>query len=649
VARNAPTLCALVVGALLLLAGQAAAVQPSETLFPNTTKGYAATPDIEELRSKFKETQFGALVRDEAMKEFIEDLRGQIREKLNTAGARLGLTWEDLEGVPAGEVAIAAIQPDAKDRDSHATAIVVDITGKRAQADALLNKMDSNLLAQKAVKRSDKAGAIGLTIYTLPAREVEKLVGRERVMVKVIDVVVHFIHDDTLVVTDHKAIAVDIAGRFGKDAADALAKLPAYQHVIARLTKDQGRLGPQVRWFLEPFGYTEVSRAMAGGKRKRGLDLLAVLRKQGFTAIQGLGGHVFLATGEEELLHRTFVYAPPVVRPAAAKNADKWDLAMRMLDFPNSDKLAPPTWVSQDVATYVTFHNKLQNSFWFAETLIDEYMGDKGVFKDMIDNLKIDPAGPMIDIKKELVDHLGERVVVVSDVAVPVTTKSERLIVAIEITNSKVVAKTLQKNFEADPKAKKREIGDHIIWEVINEENGEPEALVIEGDGFVAAEAKEEEVAEAEPILPNMAFTVFEGQLMVATHVEFLQEVMSKAVANKPLTDFDEYARVQTAITRLGAGQDALRSFTRTDESYRGTYDLIRQGKLPQAETILARVLNNVLGSGKKTDVRQQEIDGSKLPPFEQVQKYLGPAGAYLHTEENGWILVGCLLKKEQK
>ncbi len=637
-ARIAPFHCALLLGSLVLLARPAAAVQPSETLLPDTTKGYVAAPDIELLRSRFKETQLGALVQDAAMKDFIEDLRGQIRGKLNSAGARLGLTWEDLEGVPAGEVAIAAIQPDAKDKNSHATAILVDITGKRAEADALLAKMDKNLLAQRAVKGRDKAGAIDLTLYTLPAREIEKLVGTKRVMVKVIDIVVHFIHEDELVVTNHKGIAADIAGRFGKEAKDTLAKLPAYQHVMARLAKDQGNLTPQARWFLEPFGYTEVSRAMAGGKKRRGMDILTVLRKQGFTAIEGLGGHVFFATGEEEMLHRTFVFAPP-----------GWELAMRMLAFPNSDRLAPPDWVSRDVATYVTFHNTLQNSFWYSETLVDEYMGDKGVFKDMIDNLRIDPAGPMIDIKKELVDHLGERVVVVSDVAVPVTTKSERLIVAIEITNPAIVAKTLQKNFAADPKAKKRLIGEHIIWEVMNEETADPE-LTIEGDdgGFVAAQAKDEEEEAAEkPILPNMAFTVFQGQLMVATHVEFLEEVMNNAGKSQPLAKLAAFEQVDKALTRLGAGQDALRSFTRTDESYRGTYDLVRQGKLPQGETILARILNNAMGSGKKDEFRKQEIDGTKLPPFEQVQKYLGPAGAYLHTEENGWILVGCLLKKE--
>ena len=646
-ARHASFFRAVIVGILSLLAGSAWAVQPSETLLPSTTKGFASSPNIEQLREKFKQTQLGAMVQDEAMKPFIDDLREQIRGKLNSAGARLGLTWEDLENVPAGEVAIGAIQPDPKDKTSHATVILVDITDKRAQADELLSKIDKNLIAQKAVKSTAKVGAVELTVFTLPAREVERMEGREKVLVKVQDVVVHFIHDDQLVIADHQPIAAAIVGRFGKEATDTLAKVPAFEQVSEKLAGKRGDLTPQVRWYIEPFGYAEVTRAMAGGKRRRGTDLLTVLRKQGFTAIQGLGGNIFFAPGQEEILHRTFVYAPPVQRAPGAASKDKWDLAMRMLDFPNSDRNAPPTWVPQGVCTYVTFHNKLQNSFWYAETLVDEYMGDKGVFKDMIDNLQFDPAGPQINLKKELIDHLGERVVIVSDVTIPVTVKSERLIVAIEITNPAIVKKTLEKNFLPDPKAKKREVGEHVIWEIVNEETKEPQTLTIEGDGV--AFVKEEEVVEDEPILPNMAFTVFQGQLMVATHVEFLQEVMTKAVASKPLAELDDYTRVETALTRLGASQDSLRAFTRTDESYRGTYDLLRQGKLPEGETILARILNNVLGSGKKDEIRKQQIDGSKLPPFEEVQKYLGPAGSYVHTEEDGWILVGCLLKKEAK
>ena len=56
-----------------------------------------------------------------------------------------------------------------------------------------------------------------------------------------------------------------------------------------------------------------------------------------------------------------------------------------------------------------------------------------------------------------------------------------------------------------------------------------------------------------------------------------------------------------------------------------------------------------MLGSGEKGEIRKQEIDGSKLPEFKQVQKYLGPAGSYVHSEDDGWFIVGVLLKKETK
>ena len=76
-----------------------------------------------------------------------------------------------------------------------------------------------------------------------------------------------------------------------------------------------------------------------GAARRRGTDMLKIMQGQGFTATQGLGGYIFFANGSEEVLHRTFVYAPAVKREPGSKVTDKYDLAMRMLDFPNNDNL----------------------------------------------------------------------------------------------------------------------------------------------------------------------------------------------------------------------------------------------------------------------------------------------------------------------
>src|SRR5437879_6215010 len=123
-----------------------------------------------------------------------------------------------------------------------------------------------------------------------------------------------------------------------------------------------------VRWFIEPFGYAEASRAAQGGKKKRGTDLLKVLQTQGFTAVQGVGGHVFFATENVEVLHRTFAFAPPT-----RQGQEKYDLAMRMLDFPNSDPgtLEPQPWALPDVASYLSLNWKMREAFGHSETLVD--------------------------------------------------------------------------------------------------------------------------------------------------------------------------------------------------------------------------------------------------------------------------------------
>ena len=131
---------------------------PSETLLPNTTKGWLSVPNVDLVRDNFKLTQMGKLVDDPAMKPFMDDLSEQIEGKVSEAGVKLGISLADLDGVYGGEVAIGMLKPDAKDKNSHAIALVVDITGKRAAADALLAKIDKNLAAKGAKKAAKKLG-----------------------------------------------------------------------------------------------------------------------------------------------------------------------------------------------------------------------------------------------------------------------------------------------------------------------------------------------------------------------------------------------------------------------------------------------------------------------------------------------------------
>ena len=101
------------------------------------------------------------------------------------------------------------------------------------------------------------------------------------------------------------------------------------------------------------------------------------------------------------------------------------------------------------------------------------------------------------------------------------------------------------------------------------------------------------------------------------------------------------------ALDKLGAGNDCVRLFSRTDEAYRATYELVRQGKMPEAETLFGKLLNRLFEPEEEGVVREQYIDGSKLPEYDAARRYLGPAGFFVRSEDNGWSITGCLMNKQ--
>jgi hypothetical protein len=67
---------------------------------------------------------------------------------------------------------------------------------------------------------------------------------------------------------------------------------------------------------------------------------------------------------------------------------------------------------------------------------------------------------------------------------------------------------------------------------------------------------------------------------------------------------------------------------------------------MPKSQSVFGQILNGIMGDGKPGSVREQKIDGSALPEFEVVRKYLGTVGAVLETLPEGWYLSGVVLPK---
>lgn len=629
--RSAFLLIALLTLPLLAGTSPCQAARPCDTLMPPTTKGFVSIPDATRLRQDFEKTQLGQLVNDPAMKPFIEDLIQQLESKLGRTDSRLGIKPEDLKGVHGGEVAMGTVQPGG-DAKQHALALVVDVTGHTEQANKLLAEVAKKMKAKGAQSSARTVNGVSLTTYVLP---------RERGQTET-QKTVYFLHDNFLVGVDHEGAAQEILTRLLDSKQKSLKDDAAYQATMARVQAAAGDAKPHLRWFVEPFGYVETLRAAAGGRKKRGTDLLKVLASQGFSAIRGLGGFVEFATADNEVVHRTFVYAPPV-----NKTAEKYNLAARMLKFPNSGDQAPPAWIPHQTTNYLTLNWKMQEAFEHSKTLVDEVAGAP-VFEDILDSLKNDPNGPRVDLRQGLVRHLGERAIFFTDYRLPITTTSERWLVALAVKDSAAVKATIDKAMKADPDAKQRVIGTHTVWEIIEQEApAEVEELSIASPGFGDFENEEEEEEEdTGPLLSHAAFTVGFGQLLVASHIDYLEEILNRGAGQQALDNTKDFVMINHALTKIGAGQDAVRYFSRMDKEFHTTYELIRQGKMPESETLLGDALNRLFGPEEKGVLREQQIRGDKMPDYEKVRVYLGPSGLFVQSEDNGWFVGGCVLKK---
>ena len=209
-------ICVLWLG-VLCVSSVTGATPPSESLLPATTKGYLSVPDVETLRARWNATQLGHLVNDPVMKPFVEDLRDQIKDKLSATRVRLGLTLDDLDDLYGGELCLAVIQPE-NDVEQHAIVLLLDVTGRREQAEAMLAKVSRNLLAQGATRRVEKVGSADVAVFTMPRAQPDSPVAHAWMV----------LDRDLLIATDHGGVCEQIVQRVDGGGGETLGEQAAF-------------------------------------------------------------------------------------------------------------------------------------------------------------------------------------------------------------------------------------------------------------------------------------------------------------------------------------------------------------------------------------------------------------------------------------
>jgi hypothetical protein len=616
-----------------------------DRLLPKTTVGFVSATNAIRLTEQWNKTQLGKLMAEPVMKPFQEDFRAQMQSQWSALADRLGIHLDDLRGVATGEATLALLEPQP---GTAATSLLLDVTGNLDKAKSLLAKARTGLKGNGAKETMQDIRGIPVYVFTVPLPQGQQVAagqgGAEAAAATA--QTVYFLTANLFGACDDLSVVQSILGRLASGSqAGSLSQVAGYQGVMKRCAADAPQHVPGIRWFIYPLGYAEATRAATPAeKRRKGKTIIEIMRNQGYAAFQGVGGFVDVSSDGYQILHRTAVFAPP-----------PYTESMKMFVFPNGKDFTPQPWVGRDVATYFTVYVDILNAFDNFGPLYDEVIGEKGVWQQTISGMISDPGGPQIDLRKELIANLGQRVTMVTDYNLPITTTSERLLWGIETKNEAAVAKAIEKCVKNDPTIKKRTIAGHVVWEIVEEEDAGVPQLKVDvpaltpkkEDGKSKPDEKDDEQDKESHFLPHGAITVAHGQLFVASHIDFLVKTLKPLDAKARLATQPEFQQVwDVTFGKLGVKQQSSRSFAWTDRAVQPTYELIRQGKMPESESLLGRTLNSLAAPGKKGAPRRQRIDGSKLPAFDVVAKALGPSTAAMTTEANGWFIKGVLMTK---
>ncbi len=208
---------------------EALAARSSDSLLPATTKGYVCVPDLGQLVDHFKRSQWGQLVNDPVMQPFVESIKGQLRQTGFRQLEQFGLTWQDVETVPGGEMALAVIQPAAGEV---ALVLVIDVTGHRAQAEALVAKATDHL-ARNGANDFAAPRAIRSSLSNFPTMRVGS--GRRWLRIS--------LQGDLLVAGDNTAVLESMLAAVSSGREDSLRTLKAYHEIMAHLQTVSGEDG----------------------------------------------------------------------------------------------------------------------------------------------------------------------------------------------------------------------------------------------------------------------------------------------------------------------------------------------------------------------------------------------------------------------
>jgi hypothetical protein len=590
--------------ALSLVAAQGRAATPPEKILPDSTIGLLKINDAPALREAFRQSQFGQLWNDPAMKAWKENLADRLDDAGKSLKDKIGVTYKELFELPQGTVSIAVVR-----RDDPKQPIALLVT-----ADAGKNASVMENVLTKATKQAEQADSKvstttfkGATLHIIqapPDKDGDKAKDEKKDNDKPNPPLVWTSQDSVFYIgTDVEAVKDLLAHGSGRD--DALASGDSFKQTQKKLGNDA-----QIFWYVDLSKLLKLlAQAGASGRGNKGNaeQTEAMIQVTGLNGLKAAAGTFTLNAGKFDSISKTFILAPA---PAQG--------VLKVFQMPKVN-LKPEPWVPASVASYQTYSWDLDTAYTAINDLVN--MFQPGMLNVLEQQLVGPNGGQPLSFQKDIFGPLGDRITVVSDFKKPVSEDSQRMLFGVALEDPKAFQNTL----------------NHLIALA----NGAPKKREFQGTTIYDFEI---------PDLPNanaannarrfkgpVSVAVAKNTLFIATEPTLLEQVLRGGGAS--LADSPSYQ----AVAKIIPGPVSSLSYVRPDESARISYDMIKSG---QFEKALQSAVTAGAPGGADVAKLSRVINKEKLPDFNVFAKYLSQGGSYSLMEDDGVTITGFTLRK---
>ncbi len=590
--------------ATCLMTASATAQTPFAQLLPEDTLAVVRISNFAELRDRVAETHFGKLIADPAMKPFIDSVLESLQELGTEFQKQAGLSVKELLALPHGEVALAVLAPgedeDAEEGEGSDPGVIVmlNVGPNVKKIRELMDRLTAKLVDDDEYEKEvEEVQGTDVTILT-PGEDADENAQD----------VVWCIRDSVAIVATDDGAVTDVLGRWDGGAEDTLAQRAAYQRVLQRAGEDA-----QIHVYIDlpSVGSLIMKELPFGGLGGGNPQAEQVLKLLGLDSFRAIGGSVAFGQGAFDTVVKLMVHYETPPRGLT-----------RAIHFPET-ALEPEAWVPADVVSYSTVNFSFGELFGVVDEIVEQFQpgGVSAVLQAVLAAQGVD-----FDVKRELITPLGKRVTIVGDYAKSGDLESQRILVALSLNDGDVIAATLTKLLAfGGPLVGKREFKGHTIHEI----TVPAQLLAAAGQG-----------ADLDPNAPpvKLGICVAEGQLFVA-HATLLEKVLLHAADKRP--GLGGTAKYKAIARHLPAEAGGI-GFSHNEEEVRAAYAMLKAGKVKEA------IAGSIPVDAEWLTRLADALDGSNLPDFDTIKRYLTDQGMYITADKDGLMFVQFQLAKDR-